>query len=154
FGAMFAPRPELVRSELIRVCRRGGVVAMAKWTPGGFAGKLFALTGRYMPPPKGIPPPAQWGDESVVRERVGSSVSRLDATKRILMIDFPFPPREVVKFFREYFGPTRTAFANLNEAEQEAFARDLEHHWQEHNQADGARTLVSAEYLEVVAVRS
>src|SRR5207248_8306138 len=78
FGAMFAPRPERVSSELIRVCRHSGVIAMANWTPTGFAGKLFALNTRYVPPPQGVPPPVLWGDEQVVRERFGTAVSRLD----------------------------------------------------------------------------
>ena len=69
FGAMFAPRPELVVVELSRVCRPGGLIALANWTPEGSVGKMFALTSRHVPPPEGIPPPILWGKEEVVRER-------------------------------------------------------------------------------------
>lgn len=63
FGAMFAPRPERAASELARVCRRGGMIAMANWTPEGFVGKVFSLTSRYVPPPEGIPAPVLWDNE-------------------------------------------------------------------------------------------
>jgi SAM-dependent methyltransferase len=153
FGAMFAPRPDRVASELIGVCRPGGVIAMANWTPTGFAGKMFAIGGRYLPPPEGVPPPVLWGDEETVRRRFGTAVSDLKMTVRTLAIYFPFPPREVVQLFREYFGPTRITFSKLDGPGQAAFAEDLERHWREHNQAEGTRTLAQAEYLEVVAVR-
>ena len=70
FGAMFAPRPELVAAELVRVCRSGGRIAMANWTPAGFAGQMFKTVGKHVPPPPDIPPPSQWGDEAIVRERL------------------------------------------------------------------------------------
>src|SRR5438067_886135 len=71
FGAMFAPRPERVASELLRVCRPGGMIAMGNWTPSGFVGKMFALNAKHVPPPPGIPTPSLWGEESVVRSRFG-----------------------------------------------------------------------------------
>src|SRR3954469_22361939 len=105
FGAMFAPPPQQVATELIRVCRPGGVIAMANWTPQGLSGKMFALTARYVPPSDGIPAPVLWGDEEVVRERLGPNVSRIEIVRRAVSMEFPFPPRQVVQFFREYFGP-------------------------------------------------
>ena len=69
FGAMFAMRPERVASELARVCRRGGKIAMANWTPDGFAGKMFALASRHLPPPPGVPAPVLWGDEATVQHQ-------------------------------------------------------------------------------------
>ena len=69
FGAMFAPRPEVTAQELLRVCRPGGLVAMANWTPEGFVGRSFVVTARHVPPPPGIPPPLLWGNENTVRER-------------------------------------------------------------------------------------
>src|SRR5579862_8187139 len=70
FGAMFAPRPERVSTELARVCRPGGTIAMANWTPEGFVGKTFRLTASYVPPPEGIPAPVLWGVEDNVKERL------------------------------------------------------------------------------------
>src|SRR3954454_3815641 len=101
FGAMFAPRPDRVASELVRVCRKGGTIAMANWTPDGLAGKLFALTARYLPPPDGVPPPVLWGDEATVRQRFGTGVSSLRLERRRFAMKFPFSPRETVQFFRE-----------------------------------------------------
>lgn len=154
FGAMFAPRPERVASELARVCRRGGTMAMANWTPEGFVGKTFSLMSRYVPPPEGIPAPVLWGREKVARERLAPYAPKTETTRRVILFDYPFPPRQVVQFFREYFGPTQMAFSRLDPAGQSALAADLEKLWGEHNKGENGRTLVSAEYLEVIAARA
>lgn len=154
FGAMFAPRPEQAASELARVCRRGGTVAMANWTPNGFVGKMFGVSSRYVPPPDGIPAPVLWGDEKIVRERLGAHLSGIETAHRKLIFDYPFPPRDVVQLFREYFGPTRVAFSKLDTAGQQAYAADLETLWSEHNEAGRGGTLIGAEYLEVIATRA
>src|SRR5579883_226949 len=153
FGAMFAPRPELVARELSRVCKPGGVIAMANWTPDGFIGHVFAVGAKYIPPPEGIPAPVQWGLEKVVRDRLGPYTSEIRTERRMAEFDFPFPPGQVVRFFREYFGPTKVAFARLNAEGQAAYAADLEKLWGEHNQADSERTRIQGEFLEVVARR-
>lgn len=154
FGAMFAPRPDLVAAELARVCRPGGRIAMANWTPAGLVAQQFALGNRYAPPPPGIPAPVEWGDEPVVRRRLGDYASAIQTTPRTVVFEYPFPPREVVQFFRTYFGPTQAAFARLDPNAQSAFARDLEQLWTEYNEASGDRTVVRAEYLEVIAARA
>jgi SAM-dependent methyltransferase len=154
FGAMFAPRPELAASELARVCRPGGRLAMANWTPDGFVAKQFALGNRYVPPPPGIPPPVLWGDERVVRERLGSYASAIQTARQALVFEYPHPPSEMVQFFRSYFGPTQAAFARLDPEAQAAYAADLEQLWTEYNEASGDRTVVRAEYLEVIATRA
>ncbi len=153
FGAMFAPRPERVAAEMMRVCRSGGTIAMANWTPTGFVGKMFAATSRLVKPAPGIAPPVLWGDESIVRERLGSGCSNITVTPRTIEFDYPFPPAGVVEFFRQYFGPTQTAFSRLDGEGQAALSAELERLWHENNRAAGSQTLVSAEYLEVVAVR-
>lgn len=154
FGAMFAPRPELVAAEMSRVCRPGGVIAMANWTPSGFVGQVFALGAKYIPPPEGIPAPVRWGEADIVRQRLGPYASEILSTLRTAEFDFPFPPSQVVRFFREYFGPEKLAFARLNKDEQVAYAADLENLWHKHNEADSNRTRIRGEYLEVVATRS
>lgn len=154
FGAMFAPRPELAAAELVRVCRSGGRIAMANWTPSGFAGQVLKTVGNHVPPPAGVLPPAQWGDEAIVRERLRDGVADLQMTKRICPIKYPFPPSEVVDFFRMYFGPVNRAFAALDEDGQASLRRDLEQLWSAHNRAQDDSTHVEGEYLEVIAVRS
>ncbi|HEX5707657.1 MAG TPA: methyltransferase domain-containing protein [Pyrinomonadaceae bacterium] len=154
FGAMFAPRPELVASELLRVCRRGGRVAMANWTPEGFVGQMFKITGRHVAPPPDMPSPVKWGDEETVRERLRAGVADLRLARRMCLFEYSFTPAEVVEFFRNFYGPTQRAFAALDEAGQAALRGDLERLWAEHNQAAEGATRVEGEYLEVVATRS
>jgi len=154
FGAMFGPRPELVAAELARVCRPEGIIAMANWTPDGFVGQQFALGNRYVPPPEGVPEPVLWGNEQVVRKRLGAYASEIRTTRQTVAFDYPFPPREVVQFFRQYFGPTQVTLSRLPADAQEVYLADLESHWREHNEASHGRTVVRAEYLEVIATRA
>ncbi|MGH7498756.1 MAG: class I SAM-dependent methyltransferase [Gemmatimonadales bacterium] len=153
FGAMFAPRPERTAAELLRVTRPGGRVAMANWTREGFVGKLFVLGNRYAPPPDGVPAPIMWGDEEIARERMAPASSKVQITRRTLTIELSFEPTEVVAFYREYFGPVKMQFARLDPTGQQAYAADMEALWREHNEAGAGRTAVTAEYLEVLAIR-
>jgi SAM-dependent methyltransferase len=154
FGAMFAPRPERVAAELLRVCRPDGTIAMANWTKEGFVGTMFKTFARFIAPP-GMPSPVLWGDESVVRERFGGGVSHLRLTRINYRFDYPFSPAGVVEFFREYYGPATRAFAALEEADRSKLRGELVDLWSLHNQAnDGSHTIVDAEYLEVVGIRA
>ncbi len=154
YGAMFAPRPDLVAAELTRVCRSGGRIAMANWTPEGFVGQMFKITGKHVPPPPNMPSPLKWGDEETVRERLHDGIAELQLTRRICDFKYPFPPAEVVETFRMYYGPTQRAFAALDNDAQAALRTDLEQLWAEHNQATDNTTQAAGEYLEVVATRS
>jgi ubiquinone/menaquinone biosynthesis C-methylase UbiE len=80
YGAMFAPRPERAAAELVRVCRPGGQIAMANWTPRGFIGQMFKVTATHVPLPPGMPGPVLWGDETIVRERLREGVAELKLT--------------------------------------------------------------------------
>src|SRR4029079_11425411 len=92
FGAMFAPRPDLVAAELKRVCRPGGFIAMANWTPTGFIGKMFKTVSSHLPPPPGMAPPVLWGVEETVRERFGEDISKLETKRQNVHWAFPFSP--------------------------------------------------------------
>jgi SAM-dependent methyltransferase len=152
FGAMFAPRPQLVATEFLRVCRPGGRIAMGNWTPEGFIGQMFKTFARFIAPP-GMPSPVLWGDESTVKERLEAHVSDLRLTRVIYQFSYPFSPADVVEFFRQNYGPTTRAFATLGAADQASLRKELVELWASHNKAGGrARTIVDAEYLEVVAV--
>jgi SAM-dependent methyltransferase len=152
FGAMFAPRPERVASELIRVCKPGGLIAMANWTPEGFVGKSFRATAEMVPPPAGIPAPTLWGNEEAVRQRFATGISRLSLSRQKAVFDYPFGPKEVVEFFRQYFGPTQVTFSRLDQRGQSELASRLESLWVDHNIATDGRTKVEAEYLDVRAI--
>jgi SAM-dependent methyltransferase len=154
FGAMFAPRPERTAAELLRVCRSGGTIAMANWTPEGFVGKMFALNAKHVPPPAGVPAPVLWGKEDVVRERFGKGAAKIEIQRRIAEFDYPYSPADTVGFFRTYFGPTQVAFSRLDAAGQKALADDLTRLWADNNRGTADRTVINAEYLEVVVHRA
>ena len=152
-GAMFAPRPDLVARELLRVCAPGGTVAMANWTPQGFVGEMFKIVAKFIAP-SGMPSPTLWGDEPTVRERLGNGLSDLRLTRRTYTFSYPFPPAEVVEFFRLYYGPTHQAFAALDADGQDRLRRELEGLWSSHNRGGRDSTTVFAEYLEVIGTRA
>ena len=153
YGAMFAPRPDVTASELARVCKPGGKVAMANWTPSGFAGQMFKLATKYIPPPD-MPSPVLWGVPENVQERFGDSLTDLEMTPRMAQFEYDFPPAEVVELFKTYFGPTVMAFKAIPAENHEAYRSDLEALWAEHNTAEGNETHVKSEYLEVIGTKS
>jgi len=151
-GAMFAPKPDLVAKEMLRVCEPGGTIVMANWTPEGFVGKMFKIVSTFIAP-SGMPSPVLWGDETTVRERLGKGLSDLTMVRRHYTFSYPFPPSEVVEFFRLYYGPTNQAFASLDADGREGLRKELEWLWSSHNRAETDCTTVFAEYLEVVGIR-
>jgi SAM-dependent methyltransferase len=151
-GAMFAPRPERVAAELKRVCRPGGTIAMANWTPGGFVGKMFKIVAKHIAP-SGMPSPVLWGDEATVRDRFRDGIAELKCAVRTYHFEYPFPPDAVVDFFRDNYGPVSLAFASLDAQGKERLRSELASLWSAHNKAGGNATQVDAEYLEVVAIR-
>ena len=154
FGAMFAPRPNLVAAELKRVCRSGGLIAMGNWTPTGFVGRMFKTVSNHVPPLPGFAPPVLWGVESTVQERLDGGIEQLKMTRRTLPFHFPLPPFQVVEHFRKYFGPAQEAFRTLDDKGREALRSDLETLWIENNLATDGTTTIEGEYLEVIAIRS
>lgn len=153
FGAMFAPRPEVVAAELARVCKPGGKLAMGNWTPAGFTGKMFRLGAEYSPPPAGVTPPVLWGDVATVTARLTRAGFRVRTERRMLSFHFPFPPGGVVQLFRQYFGPTKMAFERVDAETQRLFATALEKLWIEENLAGEDETRGENEYLEVTGTR-
>ena len=152
-GIMFAPRPERVVAELLRVTRPGGRIVLGNWTPEGFIGGMFKVMGRHVPPSPLMPSPMRWGDEATVRERLGAGVKDLHLERIMYPFVYPFGPEGVVDFFRTYYGPTNRAFAVLGESEQAALRADLIAYWTEHNQGGDAATRLESELLVASAVR-
>ena len=151
-GAMFAPRPALVAAELTRVCRPGGMIAMANWTPGGFIGQMFRTIAKHIAP-SGMPSPVLWGDETTVRDRLREGIAGLKCSLHFYHFDYPFPPDAVVEFFRTNYGPMSRAFASLDVNGQQNLRSELVSLWSAHNKAANGTTKVDAEYLEVIATR-
>jgi SAM-dependent methyltransferase len=156
FGAMFAPRPELVVSQMARVLRPGGRLAMANWNPASFTGEMFLTSARHVPPPPGLAPPILWGDEKTVRERLSPRFTNIETKLTPVEFDLPFSPSGAVAFFRKYFGPTQVAFSRLDQAGQEALERDLLELWSKGNIAADPQehTVIRNEYLTVTATRA
>jgi len=115
-GAMFAPDHQAVADELLRVCRPGGTIGMANFTPDGLAARFFGVLGPYLPPPPpDAPSPLMWGDEAHVRELFGDQVSSLGASKRELVETVPGPPAEYCDLYKRTFGPVVAAFASVED---------------------------------------
>jgi hypothetical protein len=152
FGAMFAARPERAASELLRVTRSGGRIAMANWTPTGFIGQMLKATVKYVPAPIAVPSPLLWGTDEAVQERLGGGLVSLVLTRRLITFEYPFSPEETVDLFRLWYGPTLRAFAALDESGRATLKEDLVRLWSDHNLAVDGTTRVHSEYLEVIGV--
>jgi ubiquinone/menaquinone biosynthesis C-methylase UbiE len=154
-GAMFAPQPEKVAAELVRVCKPGGKIYMVNWTPQGMVGHMFREIGRHVAPPQNIAPPPLWGDEETVKERFGSNVSSLTLTKKIYPLwTYPFGVEELVQFFFDYYGPTEKAYAALDDEGKKSLRLGLERVFSEYNIAKDGTVDFVAEYMEVEAVKA
>jgi ubiquinone/menaquinone biosynthesis C-methylase UbiE len=151
-GVMFAPDQEKVAEELLRICRPGGKIGLANWTPEGFIGNMFRTLGKHVPPPPGIKPPPLWGTEERLRELLGEGVASLGVTQRSYKFRYP-SAGHFVEYFRSYYGPTLKAFESLDPDGQEALAEDLEELLERWNTSGDATLVVPSDYLEVVAVR-
>lgn len=151
-GVMFAPHQEKAAAELLRVCRPGGRIGLANWTPDGFIGELFRTVGRHVAPPAGIQPPALWGTEERLRELFGEDISSLTTTRRSYVFRY-LSVEHFIEFFRDYYGPVHKAFEVLDAAGRDTFALDLERLVQAWNTSGDETAILPADYLEVVAVR-
>lgn len=152
FGAMFAVDHARTAAELLRVCRSGGRIGLASWTPEGFIGDLFRLVARYVPPPPGPPSPLLWGTREHVEELFGDEVVSVEAAKRSFVFRYE-SPAHFVHVFRSFYGPTFRAFETLDEPSRASLAAEMEDLLRKHDRSRGKALAVPAEYLEVVAVR-
>lgn len=152
FGSMFAPDQEKAASELLRVCKSGGKIGMANWTPDGFVGELFRVNGRHVPPPPGVKPPTLWGNKERLRELFGDKVSSLAMNRRTFVFRY-LSADHWIDFWRDYYGPTLKAFAALDEKGKAALAQDMRELVSKFNRSGSERMIVPSEYIEVVAIK-
>ena len=153
FGVMFSPDQARAASELARVCRPGGRIGLANWTPGGFIGQLFKTLGRHLPPPAGVQPPSLWGVESHLQSLFGERAAKINVTPRM----FNFRYRSAAHFidvFRTWYGPMHKAFAALPGEKGEALERDLAELIDSLNRGGSDSMVVPSEYVEVVVTRA
>jgi SAM-dependent methyltransferase len=149
FGVMFTPNQEKAASELARVCRPGGRIGLANWTPASFVGEIFKAIGRYMPPPAGVKSPALWGTEERLRELFGNRIAALQAPSRHFVFRYR-SAKHWLDTFRTYYGPMHKAFAALDAEKQASLTEDLLGLAQRMNRATDGALVVPSEYLEVV----
>lgn len=150
FGAMFAPNDERSASELLRVCRPGGTIALASWAPDGFIGELFRVVSTHVPPPAGLRSPMLWGTESHLRDLFGEGISSLTVHERTFTFRF-LSAEEFVAFFRTWYGPTLKAFAALSGDARDALERDLVSLAHRYDRLDGNAIAIPATYTEAIA---
>jgi ubiquinone/menaquinone biosynthesis C-methylase UbiE len=149
FGVMFTPNQEKAAAEMARVCKPGGKVGLANWTPTSFIGELFKLMGAYIAPPAGVKPPSLWGTEERLRGLFGSRIAALQAPKRNYMFRYR-STRHWLDTFRTYYGPVHKAFAALDAGKQKALAEDMLGLAQRYNTATDGTMVAPGEYLEAV----
>jgi len=151
FGVMFAPDQPRAASELARVCRSGGRIGLASWTPEGFVGQWFQLGARYAPPPPGVRSPLAWGTETGLPKLLGQA-GPMRLEKRLYVMRYP-SPRHWLDFFRTNFGPVRRIFESLDEARQEDYAAEQLELLQRFNRSGDETLVLPGEYLEAVIDR-
>jgi len=152
FGVMFAPNHVRTANELLRVCRPGGRIGLANWTPRGFIGQLFGVVGRHVPPPQALTPPSRWGAEDHLEHLFRASASDIHTTSRDFMFRYR-SPAHWVEVFRTWYGPVHKAFAALPPEAQPRLEQDLIDLIRAFNTSGDSTMIVPAEYLEVVIVR-
>ncbi len=153
FGQMFAPNQEQTAAEILRVCRPGGRIGLANWTPDGFIGGVFKAISRHVSPPAGVKSPVLWGTENRLRELFGDGVSSLNVRPQTYVFRFRSPDHWL-QFFRDFYGPTKKAFEALDPNGQAALTDDLMGVLKHYNRSGDETLVAPSDYLEVVATRS
>ncbi len=152
FGVMFTPDQEKAAAELARVCRPGGKIGLANWTPASFIGQVFKTIAKYLPPAPGLKSPALWGTRARLEELFADTTREL----RIINREFVFryrSPAHWIETFRAWYGPLNKTYGALDARQQEAFTRDLLTLIESGNRSGDGSLVLPAEYLEVVIVR-
>jgi len=152
FGVMFTPNQERAAAELLRVCRPGGKIGLANWTPESFIGQLFKTIGKHLPPPAGLKSPALWGTRDRLNDLFGPDAGSIEAAQRTFVWRYK-SPRHWVDLWRAVYGPLQKAFDALDEAAQEQLATDLLALIDRFNVATDGTMVVPADYLEVIVIK-
>jgi ubiquinone/menaquinone biosynthesis C-methylase UbiE len=152
FGVMFTPNQEQAAFELLRVCKPGGQIGLANWTPDGFIGQLFKTLGKYLPPPAGVKSPALWGTRARLDEIFRPGTSSIRAEPRHFNFRYR-SPKHFVEVFKTYYGPMLKAFAALDATGQNGLRRDLIALIASLNKASDGTMVVPSEYLEIVITK-
>jgi ubiquinone/menaquinone biosynthesis C-methylase UbiE len=151
FGVMFTPNQDKAARELLRVCRPGGKIGLANWTPESFIGQMFRVLGKYVPPVAGVAPPSLWGTKARLDTLFGSQAV-VAAESRTFVFRYK-SPAHWLEIFRDYYGPVLKAFASLNPESRKALEKDLYALLDQNNAAKDGTLVLPSEYLEVVITK-
>jgi len=152
FGVMFTPNQDRAAAELLRVCRSGGRIGLANWTPEGFIGQVFKTLGKYLPPPEGVRSPALWGTRDRLTEMFGAASASIKTEPRTFNFRYR-EPEHFLHVFKTFYGPILKAFAALDAQKQTALRSDLLALIAQMNKAADNGMVVPSEYLEVVITK-
>ena len=152
FGVMFTPDQDQAAAELARVCRSGGKIGLANWTPESFIGQLFKTIGKYVPPAPGVKSPALWGTKARLEELFGKSAKEIRAASRQFTFRYR-SPAHWIEIFRTYYGPMNKTYGALDAAKQAAFTQDVLALIERDNRSGDGTMVLPCEYLEVVIER-
>ncbi len=152
FGVMFTPDQERAAAEMVRVCKSGGKIGLANWTPDGFIGQLFRTIGKHVPPPPGARSPALWGTRTRIAELFEPHASSIASAQRHFVFRYR-SPEHWLEVFKTYYGPVLKTFAALAPPAQSALERDLMGLIGQFNRSGDGSMVVPSEYLEVVITR-
>ena len=152
FGVMFTPNQERAAAELLRVCKPGGKIGLANWTPEGFIGQLFKTLGKHMPPPAGVKSPALWGTRAHLTELFGVRAHSIETLPRNFIFRYR-SPQHWMEVFKTYYGPLLKTFAVLQPAAQQALHDDIMALIGRTNRSGDATMVLPSEYLEVVVTK-
>ena len=153
FGVMFTPDQAKAAKELARVCKPGGKIGLANWTPASFIGQLFKTIGQYIPPPAGVMSPGLWGSRPRLEELFAGSAQAIETTERQFTFRY-LSPDHWIEVFRTYYGPMNKTFGALDPERQAAFTGDLQRLMRERNRSTDGTLVLPSEYLQVVITRS
>jgi SAM-dependent methyltransferase len=153
FGVMFTPDQEKAASELSRVCKPGGRIGLANWTPDSFIGQVFKTIGKYIPPAAGMKSPALWGTRTRLDQLFGNTARAIRVTNREFIFRYR-SPAHWIEVFRTYYGPMTKTFAALDAERQAAFTQELTMLIDSGNRADDGSLVLPSNYIEVVIDRA
>jgi SAM-dependent methyltransferase len=152
FGVMFTPDHARAAGELARVCRPGGRIGLANWTPEGFIGQMFKVLGRHIAPPAGVQPPSLWGTTTHVQSLFGDTAGAIGVTARMFSFRYR-SAAHMIDVFRTWYGPVQKAFQALPADEAAELEQDLHALMERMDRGNGNGLVIPSEYLEIVVVR-
>ena len=152
FGVMFTPNQDKAAAQMLRVCKPGGKIGLANWTPNGFIGQLFKTIGQHFPPPAGVKSPLLWGTRERIQDMFGPKAASIETLPHNFMFRYR-SAEHWIDVFKTYYGPMLKAFAALQPSAQQALHDDIVALIARFNRSGDSTMVVPGEYLEVIVTK-